>query len=181
EAAFALERFAKAFAFDHRHHEIRNALALADLIDRDDVRMPEFRDRFGLALKSLQQVVGDHEVVPQRLHRHLALAADVERRPHLGESAAAEETTDLEAFTERALESVTMLGTFLRRLRLWRPENLRGRGIESLRRRGAAARAEPRRFRERLGAAGTTGHSGRHGAWTVADGRGSRSADVHQC
>lgn len=74
QRAFAREPRLQGLAADEVHDEERAARVLADVVDRDDPRVPQPRDRLGLDAQALAGAVVegardelDRDVVPERL------------------------------------------------------------------------------------------------------------------
>ena len=66
-AAWVSIRDAQVLALEQLHRHVQPALGLAQVVDRDDVRMAEAADRLGLAVEALVQLV----LVAQLRREHL--------------------------------------------------------------------------------------------------------------
>ena len=78
-------------AFEQFHDQV----AVADVVERADVRMIELRDRLGLALEARPQLRVVRELRRQDLDGHAAVEASVVRAPDLAHAAGAERREDL--------------------------------------------------------------------------------------
>ena len=87
QPAIAVEPLLERLALDERHHDVRDAARLADVIDGDDASMPERRDRLGLAAEPLQHGLIHHQLGREHLHRQLTLETIVTDRKDFSKSA----------------------------------------------------------------------------------------------
>ena len=88
------ETMFERFAVEQRHHEVVNAVGLADIVDAADVRMIELRDgvRFPFETSAALPVIGD--VGGEDLDRDVAIEPAVSRPIDFAHAASAEERVD---------------------------------------------------------------------------------------
>src|SRR5204863_7011200 len=121
DAALLLDFVRERAAIEVRHHRIDNAVDLAIVENRTDVRVAELRRCLRLALKSLGDLRILAEVRMQDLDHYASRESRLLGEIHIGHSAAAETTNDAIAAAGGAAK--------LRELRVWllegRGDNLR--------------------------------------------------------
>ena len=69
------------------HHQVLDAVLIADVVERADVRMRQLRDRLCLPLKALPDLGGRGQVRGQDLDRDRSIEPRVPRLPHLPHAA----------------------------------------------------------------------------------------------
>ena len=100
----------KALALDQRHQNVGDAFRLADVVNRDDMRMPQRRDRFGFTPEPGQQGLGNHQIRPKGLQREVSLQPPVVDQKHFGKATPADQLAEVVVATEDALKPVEIRG-----------------------------------------------------------------------
>ena len=98
-----VEPLAQRLAFDERHHEIHNAVALSWIEQWKDMRMIEPSGQLDLAAETIGAQFR-RQIRPQDLDRDVALVPEVTREVYGGHAALADLTFDLVSVGERGGE-----------------------------------------------------------------------------
>ena len=89
------QRLAQRFAFQQLDHGIRGSVVLAEIVDRQDVRVRQRRDGPSLPLETRRRIGIRAQRIRQHLDRHVAAQPRVARTVDLAHPAGAQHPDDL--------------------------------------------------------------------------------------
>ena len=89
-------------AVEKLHHHVRGAAVISEIVNGQNIRMGERRDRPGLPFESLPEVRRRSEMFGQDLDRHFAAQARVLRPVHLSHPSRADGSKDFVGTEARA-------------------------------------------------------------------------------